>query len=163
MDNYHEIKLPEKQWDNGDILINNDGTCYKVFSEYVPHDITSFYAYNISISINGTISKAGDGIVVCNIKNYRLTTSKEKVNFYKLLHKYGKEWNAKKKQLVNWKWKPKVGERYYHVLSDGTVGLCTWLNDEIDNLHFSIGNCFQMKEEAVIMSEKIKKLLNAKL
>lgn len=156
MDNYREIKLPE--WKDGDILIKNDGTCYKIFSEYVSHDITSFYAYSISISINGTISKASDGIVVCNIKNYRLTTSEEKVNFHKLLHKYGKEWNAKKKQLVDWKWKPKVGESYFFIDSLGDIHkgmISSYGNKKL----FDSGNYFQTKEEAEAMTKKIKKLL----
>lgn len=162
MDNYQEIKLSEK-WKDGDILINNDRTCYKVFSEYDTDIITAFFAYNISIYVNGTITDNKEGVWVCDRKNYRLATSKEKAQFYKLLHEQGKDWDAKKKQVVDWIWKPNDNEEYYHIFSDGKVRSCAWLDDEIDNSRFNIGNCFKTEEEAEIMAEKFKKLLKDKL
>lgn len=98
MDNYREIKLVKNRWKEGDILINNDGTCYKVFSEYDTNIITNFFGHNIQISVNG-INAEYDGTWVCEIKDYRLATPKEIEHFHEILHKCGKDWDAEKKSL----------------------------------------------------------------
>lgn len=161
IDNYRELKLPEK-WKDGDVLIANNGTCYKVFWEY-DSDI-AFYAYNMSMQIDGTLTKYTGSIwhgekIKCFRKDFRLAAPSEVERFHELLHKHGADWDAEKGQLVEWRWKPENGEGYYYIFSRGTVGLCAWLDDGIDNSRFSIGNCFKTKKEAETMAEKIKKLL----
>ena len=45
------------------------------------------------------------------------------------------------------RWKPEMGQTYYHVGGDGRVYDDTWVNDSaVDNGRFEIGNCFQTKE-----------------
>lgn len=158
MDNYHELHLPEK-WKDGDILINNDGSCYKVFSEYDTDIITNFFAYNLLISVDGTIIDYNDGVWVCEIKDYRLATSTEVEHFFDLLHDSNKEWDAENKQLVNWKWKPKFDEAYWVITTSGDVNFFIWREGSADKDLFNFGNCFKTKEEAETMAEKFKKLL----
>ena len=98
MDNYKEIKLPE-QWKDGDIIINNDGTDYKVFWEYDSDTVTSFYAHNMSMHINGTLTQYSGSIwhgekIMCFLEDYRLATNSEVKRFQELLNKCGKEWDA---------------------------------------------------------------------
>lgn len=155
IDNYKEIKL----WNDGDILINNDGTCYKVFSEYDTDVITSFFAYNMSISVNGTITNYKEGVWVCDIKDYRSATSTEVEHFFDLLHASNKDWDAKKKEIVDMKWKPAVNDWYWIVTSDGRVNKLLWFDSKNNNRFFNFGNCFKTKEEAKIAAKKIKDLL----
>lgn len=163
MNKYTELYLPEK-WKNGDILIRKDGTDYKVFWEYDLFHITTFYAYNVSaVSIMDEKIISNKGYVrVCDRKDYRLATPSEIKHFHELLHKCGKDWDVKKRLLVNWKYKPKDGEDYYYIISNGIVHLSTWFDYKVDNSRFSIGNCFKTKEEAEIMAEKFIKLLKGK-
>ena len=42
MDNYKEIKLPQQQWKNGDILINNNND-YALFKKYKDNDYFEAY------------------------------------------------------------------------------------------------------------------------
>lgn len=109
-DNYKEIKLPE-HWKDGDILINNDGSCYKVFSDYDPDNANLFYTQKVSLSVDGKITECQNGVWVCHQKEgYRLATSSEVEYFHKLLRRHNKYWDAEKKQLVDCKKKQKVDE-----------------------------------------------------
>ncbi len=57
------------------------------------------------------------------------------------------------------RWKPEMGQTYYHVGDDGRVYDDTWVNDSaVDNGRFEIGNCFQTEEEAKKASEYLKAL-----
>ena len=58
---------------------------------------------------------------------------------------------AKKPKKI---WKPKCGEWYWFVGSDGEVDSCEWENDRIDRGRYSMGNCFRTKEEAIFVSIK---------
>lgn len=53
-------------------------------------------------------------------------------------------------------WKPNVGDKYYTIDSVGCVVSCIYGNDEVDKLFIRIGNCFESKEEAAHMAEKLK-------
>lgn len=160
MDNYKEIKL----WRDGDILINNDGTDYKVFWEYDSDSDTSFYAYNVSMHVNGTLTQYSGSIwhgekIVCFIEDYRLATPSEVERFHELLHKHSKDWDAEKKQVVDRKWKPRENDSYYFIDNDGDILDYVWEGDDYDTDLYNFGNCFRTHEEAEVMAEKIKELL----
>ena len=72
--------------------------------------------------------------------------------------RYGKEWDAEKKKLVNRKWKPKFGKKYFVVNTLGCVDHCIWTNGTVDNGFYDLGNCFPTREEAEAMAKKFKKL-----
>lgn len=154
MDKYREIKLPE-QWKNGDILYSDTDKEFAVFKDKWKLDSDKFLAY-FTTCYGGYLT-----LQAIRRRGFRLTTKLEVEQFYEYLHSIGKDWDSENKQLVKWKWKPKDGEGYYYIFSDGIVHLSTWFNDKVDNSRFSIGNYFKTKEEAEAMAKKIKKLLNA--
>lgn len=53
-------------------------------------------------------------------------------------------------------WKPREGDKYYTIDSVGCVASCIYGNDCVDELFIRIGNCFESKEEAEHMVEKLK-------
>ena len=152
MDNYREILLPE-QWRDGDLLVGRGGNLFAVFSHT---DMESSFVAYMQASEDG-VQEYADG-VVCNREDYRLATDDEIVKFYRLLNKHGKDWDAEKKKLVEWKWKPKFGEEYFVVNTLGRVDYYKWEDDIIDNGVYDLGNCFPTREEAETMAKKIKKL-----
>lgn len=161
IDNYLEIKLPEK-WKDGDLLVHTDNNGSTEYAVYKETEEFNEYTQPYCILTYASVNKHVYGINTIVFKDeWKLASDKEHKEFYDLLHKHGVDWNAEKKQLVDWKWKPNDGEEYYHILSNGTVRSYTWLDDTLDNSYFNIGNCFQYREEAEVMAEKIKKLLNA--
>lgn len=159
MDFYHELHLPEK-WKDGDILVDNDNPTKFIVKSNVWNGgwEDRFKAY---LFVNPKSIQKSPIAIFCDAE-YHKADSEEVRQFYELLHKYGKDWDAEKKQLVDWKWKPKDGEDYYYIISNGIVHLSTWFDYKVDNSRFSIGNCFKTKEEAETMAEKFKKLLKGK-
>lgn len=53
-------------------------------------------------------------------------------------------------------WKPKYGDWYWYIGSDGQVDNCEWVNGPIDYGRYSMGNCFRTKEEAEFARAKQK-------
>lgn len=53
-------------------------------------------------------------------------------------------------------WKPKNGETYYFIRPDGDSDWLRNQNDRTDEKLLPIGNCFQTKEQAEFMAEKLK-------
>lgn len=153
MDNYREILLPE-QWRDGDLLVGRGGNLFAVFS-HKDKDF-SFVAY-MQASEDG-VQEYSNG-VICFREDYRLATDDEIVKFYRLLHKHGKEWDAEKKHLVKWRWKPKFGEDYWVATGLGALQSFIWSGDMIDKAYYDFGNCFPTREEAETMAKEIKKLL----
>lgn len=54
------------------------------------------------------------------------------------------------------RWKPRIGQKYYLLDSNGSVYDSVWSNDYIDRNRSEIGNCFKTKEEAEKAVEKLK-------
>lgn len=157
MDFYREIKLPE-QWKDGDIIVeNNTNPVYSVFKSAEGNGKFSEY---FCVTIDGII-KAN---IFRSISKWYLANKEERKTFTNLLHKHCKDWDSEKKQLVDWKWKPKEDEDYWAVILDTTIIklVFTWLGSVTDEIRYQLGNCFRTREEAEAMVEKIKELLNAK-
>lgn len=156
MDNYREIKLPEK-WKDGDLLVCHmlSGNRYAVYS-----NDSELMKCNTIITYANVDNHTYGVNVLFDKEDFTLASDEEHKEFYDLLHKHGVDWNAEKKQLVNWKWKPKPDEDYYFITSTGKVlksGLYSCGIDTFEILDF--GNYFQTREEAEAIAEKIKKLL----
>lgn len=152
MDNYREIKLSER-WKDGDLLIDINRTEYTIFKNYSFGNMFDSY-----IIVNKDNVKSFSNLLSCYAKFYRLASDEECKQFYELLHKHGKDWDAEKKHLVDWRWKPKEKEVYWYVDIEGHLANVTSYNDTFDNSMYDFGNCFRTKEEAEKMAEKIKKL-----
>ena len=45
-------------------------------------------------------------------------------------------------------WKPEHGEKYYFVDAYGKVGVQPWLDDELDESRYSVGECFKTRKAA---------------
>lgn len=110
MDNYRELHLPE-QWEDGDVLISvesNERFAVYASACYTRDDACCCYMY---------ADDECDEIDTedCNIlrRFYRLATPSEIEHFHELMHKHGKDWDAEKKQVVDWQWKPQKKEGVY--------------------------------------------------
>lgn len=153
MDNYRELNLPE-QWKYGDVLIRKDGSSFDIFYRYVQD-----FSFSPLLEVTEKVCNEYKRIVEVYAGFYRLATPSEVERFHELLHKHGKDWDAEKKQLVDWKWKPSVGDGYWIINANGSVVHLYWNNSSLDKKIFAFGNCFRTEEEVKAMAEKIKKLL----
>ena len=53
-------------------------------------------------------------------------------------------------------WKPNVGDKYYYISNTGSILYYMYDEDVTNKAIISIGNCFETKEEAQHMVEKLK-------
>lgn len=155
MDNYTELLLPE-QWRDGDLLVSYStgaGKLYAVYdddSEFMDYSIIAYVYVDIdTYDVNAAFSK----------DRFKLASDEEHKEFHELLHKHGKDWDAEKKQLVDWKWKPKDMEEYWFFTGSNTIIRSVWKDTLLDNKYFDFGNCFQTKKEAEVAAERVKKTL----
>lgn len=155
MDNYREIKLPE--WKDGDVLTNFESNdCFAVYKSGCKSGDFTCHCYIYADCGEDSIDGEGGDIMR---SDYRLASPSEVKRFYELLHKHGKEWDAEKKQLVDWKWKPRRGEECFCFDCGGVVLRFEWDGTCGDIECYNFGNCFRTREEAEAMAEKVKKLL----
>lgn len=94
-------------------------------------------------------------------ENTRLATEEEKQLLLDVLHANGKDWDADKKQIVDYRWKPNYRELYYNInySLDIQIDSHVWYGDALDEICFSNGNCFKTTEEAQKYADKFFEIL----
>jgi hypothetical protein len=106
---------------------------------------------------NGIHHSLYDGLHTCigkvgwKISNFRLMTDTEKSDFIKEMNDNEWDWDAEKLDVMQYVWKPKYGEKYYHPVlftNGSTVGNCTFSNNVVDNVILSKGLACKSYEEA---------------
>lgn len=155
---YKEIELPKrKAWKDGDLLVQSNGSK----KEYMVYSNDKIDISFDAIKAHICVSEEGYNTrVLCDASNAKLASVSDTNDFQKLLHTYGKEWNFKKKKLIDWKWKPKNNEEYWFINDLGEI--CHSLYSYFlwrDNKRIGIGNCFQTKTDAFNARNKMAKLL----
>ena len=95
----------------------------------------------------------------CACYDARIATEEEKQFLINALHADGKDWDADKKQIVDYKCKPKVGDTYYYIDLFLDVVDDIWSDDRMDALVYTSGNCFKTKEEAQKYADKFSEIL----
>ena len=95
----------------------------------------------------------------CVCDDARIATEEEKQFLLDAIHADGKDWDAGKRQIVDYKLKPKVGDNYYYIDCFLDVVDDSWSDDRMDDLVYSSGNCFNTKEEAQRYVDKFCEIL----
>ncbi len=60
---------------------------------------------------------------------------------------------------IDSRWKPKYGEEYFTIDSNGNIFSTDWINMLIDKRRWEFGNCFKIYEEAEQARDKVCSLL----
>ena len=95
----------------------------------------------------------------CMRYDARIATEEEKQFLLDALHADGKDWDAENKQIVDYRWKPKIGDAYYYIDCFLDVVDDIWSDDRMDALVYTSGNCFKTKEEAQKYADKFIEIL----
>lgn len=161
VDHYQEIKLPKpkpKPWEDGDILTRKDNNnLFCVYQRLV--DTYNGKGILCHVYVSKDTLFTGVTIPLEAADNYRKITDAEKSTFYSLIDNHHMRWDAEKKELVEWRWKPKMGDIYFYLGNFIDVRDTEWMNTNGDKMLYEAGNCFRTREEAETMVEKFKKLL----
>lgn len=83
----------------------------------------------------------------------------EKQELFDKLKTANKYWNPEKLKVEEIKWKPKEGDNFYYVGSDGNIHLGIMCDAPYVLDMVKIGNCFKTEDDGNIYLNKFKKLL----
>lgn len=61
-----------------------------------------------------------------------------------------------KKKYAKKRWKPNLGENYFHIVSFDNIGSLEWENDTFDNKYYNARDIYKTKEEAEFEVERRK-------
>ena len=151
------VEKEVKEFEDGDFVYSINDVC-EFAMIYKSKKECSYANYHASIYIGQWENYvAYNDWCVCY--DARIATEEEKQSLLDALHADGKDWDADKKQIVDYRWKPKEDETYYYI--DSFLDVCSsyWDVDSADNLAYSRGNCFKTEEEAHKYADKFSKIL----
>jgi len=110
---------------------------------------TCVKAIVVSRKIEITVDLYENGISCGWLVNFKPATEQEKQLLLDKIHEVGKDWDAEKMEVVDWKWRAKNGEYYwiYENQSDNVLKSIDE-NDSTDLSRREIGNYFQTEQQA---------------
>jgi len=150
-----KLKLTKKWVPNtGDFVVDNDGVVCIYHSTNESGGIISFAGVGNHVT---TTTYHGWGYT----KNFKPANENQKQALLDAMHSAGKDWDAVNKKVVDYKWKPEMGEIYYvpNPLSFDFYTILSWDNDTSDNTKLGRGLVFKTKEESI---SRAKQMLNTK-
>lgn len=110
------------------------------------------YLYITAVSVKGAVIADGDDFNTKINFSYndiiRPLTEAEKQIVIDRLHKHGKDWDAEKMEIVDYRWRAKMDGKYWYVDSFGDVVYSIEENHEGDTSRFNFGNYFRTAGEA---------------
>lgn len=94
----------------------------------------------------------------------RYATEEEKQKLFDALAKEGKVWDSEKKEVVDMKWKPNMGDVYYFpslTVRNGFIpNFYTWDNACFDRLLHNRGWVFRTEEECEAYCKRLNEVIN---
>ena len=155
------VEKAVQEFKDGDFVsLNNFGGRFLIiYKSKKGNDSANYHANVYSGYCGNQIALYDDWCVSCDA---RIATEEEKQFLLDALYADGKDWDADKKQIVDYKWKPKVGEAYYYINCYLDVVGVNWSDDHADDLVYTIGNCFKTKEEAQKYADKFIEILKGR-
>jgi hypothetical protein len=150
------LDLPKHAKENGSYLVI--GIDDKIDRIFIVHQYRDYCIdYHVS-QRHGTITYNQYWTDSSSIRN---ATPEEIQELNDQLAAEGKRWNPETMQIEKLRWKPVTGQTYYYVALEVIpyISFHIWRDDGVDDQHYQSKNCFKTEEEAMIVMEKLKKLL----
>ena len=117
--------------------------------------------YYYALSLSGLKLPLYNSSCLASKYETSVSTEEEKQILIDAMHLDGKDWDADKKQIVDYRWKPKCREVYYRI--NYSLGIkidsFVWYGEALDEIYFSNGNCFKTREEAQKYADKFVEML----
>ena len=136
------------------------GTAYGVMKDSGNKE---FLGYSLYLQVNGSTldDYTKDNRYICYLDGYFPVNDAWEAQFHDTLHTIGKEWDAEKKELVDYnaRWKPSDRTEYYYVTASGDADKDVWRDWNIDEERHAIGNCFRTEEAAKRAADAFRELL----
>lgn len=94
----------------------------------------------------------------------RPSTEEEKQLLLSKLHEFGKDWDAEKKEIVDWQWEPGLGETFHYPLFSNALGKFlpmarTFDGDETSMICKARGWCRKDKDGCIDLCDTLNKII----
>ena len=156
--NGEQLNAPE--FKDGDFCYSTNGRIYYVFifkskinSDKLKYHALMYLGWTVdaSFKINDECISKQDKI--------RLASNKEKELLLKALKENSLRWDEEAKEILDLKWKPKFGEKYFSFDSYMRPACFIWQHTQNDEHCYLTNKCFKTLEEAEKYAKKIAELL----
>lgn len=132
----------EQKFKKGDFLSSKHNKLSVIFKKY--NSRTSFDSF----FTNGLLDNEG-----WITESFRLATPEEKAKLIEYMHEGGKDWDAEKCEVVDYRWRAENGGVYW-IADDFEVDTFEEEYNYVDNKYYNSGNYFKTKELAEIARQK---------
>lgn len=124
-----EVRNKKPEFKKGDFIVTEHGDKLVIVAPYIYQSVCRH-------------------VKTFELNDCRLMTDAEKAEFTEALHKAGIDWDGE--NIVDWKWIPKYGEKYWVIYSCNKDGIIEYTNsdDHLDKNSINNGLYWRTKEEA---------------
>lgn len=145
----------EKEFKRGDVIVSKKNEILLVDVHCFENRILRSFVH---IQQDGTLFNSSYSLWN-ELHTWRLATEKEKQELFDKMKEQGLRWNADKKCIEQFRWRAKLGGRYYFLKETLEVYFATEENHDNDDIRWSIGNYFKTIEDTEAALLKVKELL----
>ena len=158
IENNEQPNAPE--FKDGDFCCSTNGRIYYVFifKSKINSDKSKYHAL---MYLGWTVDASFkiDGQCVSKPETTRLASAKEKELLLKALKENSLRWDEEAKEILDLKWKPKQGEKYFSFDLYMHPICFIWLDTQNDEHCYLTNKCFKTFEEAEKYSKKFAEIL----
>ena len=156
VDNNEQLKEPE--FKDGDFCYSTNGCVAYIFifKSKINSDKSNYHA--LFQLTNGALFKINNWCF-SYIETTRLASNREKAIFLKALNDNSLRWDEEAKEILDLKWKPKLGEKYFSFDSYMRPACFIWQHTQNDEHCYLTNKCFKTLEETERYAKKFAKIL----
>ena len=156
VDNSEQLNAPE--FKDGDFCYSTNGFVdyIFIFKSKMDSDSSNYHAY-LQLTV-GALFKINNWCF-SYIETTRLASSKEKELMLKALKENSLRWDEESKKILDLKWKPKLGEKYFSFDSYMRPACFIWQHTQNDEHCYLTNKCFKTIEETEKYAKKFAEIL----
>ena len=151
-----QLNAPE--FKDGDFCYSKNGCVNYIFIFKSKRDSNESNYHVLFQLTNGALFKINNWCC-SNVEITRLASNKEKELLLKALKENSLRWDEEAKEILDLKWKPKLGEKYFSFDFHMQPSCFVWSDTRNDEHCYLNNKCFKTFEEAEKYAKKIAEIL----
>lgn len=158
VDNNEQLKEPE--FKDGDFCYSTNGGFYYIFifKSKINSDRSKYHAL-MYLGCTADNPLKINGQCFSYIETTRLASNREKALLLKALNDNSLRWDEESKEILDLKWKPKQGEKYFSFDSYMRPACFIWQHTQNDEHCYLTNKCFKTLEETEKYAKKFAEIL----
>ena len=153
-------QLKEPEFKDGDFCCSTNGGIYYIFifKSKIDSDRSKYHALTHLVRTVDNPLKI-NGQCISKSETTRLASNREKALLLKALNDNSLRWDEEAKEILDLKWKPKLGEKYFSFDSYMRPACFIWQHTQNDEHCYLTNKCFKTIEEAERYAKKFAEIL----